>query len=102
MMQHDLFANPSRASRAAYPLFVLLQAQAVEGQTRVVAPLIPITAGFLTSRTLPVVDHEGVRYAVVLELVTNLPTRLLRNPVGSIAQHRDDLTRALDWLFWGI
>jgi hypothetical protein len=28
--------------------------------------------------------------------------RFLRHPVGSIAQYREDLTRALDWLFFGI
>jgi hypothetical protein len=39
---------------------------------------------------------------VLFNLITNLSGRLLRHPVGSIAQYRDDLTRALDWLFFGI
>jgi hypothetical protein len=48
------------------------------------------------------VEHHGQRYAVAVELVTYLPVRLLRQPAGSIAQYRDDLIRAIDWLFCGI
>jgi hypothetical protein len=51
---------------------------------------------------VPVVEHAGATYAVILTLMTNIPDRLLREPVGSIAHYRDDLARALDWLFWGI
>jgi hypothetical protein len=102
MTQHDLFANPNRGMRSSYPLIVLLQARVVDGKTRVVAPLIPATVGVPVSRSLPVVEHQGQRYAVAMELVTNLPARFLRHPVGSIAQHRDDLIRATDWLFCGI
>nr|WP_294522664.1 CcdB family protein [uncultured Rhodopila sp.] len=102
MMQLDLFANPNRGIRPAYPLIVLLQAPVVDGKTRVVAPLIPATVGVPVSRSLPLVEHHGQRYAVAVELVTNLPARLLRHPVGSIAQYRDDLIRAMDWLFCGI
>jgi len=51
---------------------------------------------------LPIVDHGDQRYVVVFNFVTNMPARLLRHPVGSIAHYRDDLTWALDWLFFGI
>jgi hypothetical protein len=37
-----------------------------------------------------------------MRLLGLVPARFLRHPIGSIAQHRDDLTRALDWLFFGI
>jgi toxin CcdB len=102
MTQLDVFANPNRRMRPSYPLLAVLQARVVDGKTRVVAPLIPATVGLPVSRLLPVVEHQGQRYAVAVELVTNLPARLLRDPVGSIAQYRDDLIRAIDWLFCGI
>jgi hypothetical protein len=35
-------------------------------------------------------------------LITHLPGHLLRHPVGSVAKFRDDLSWALDWLFFGI
>ena len=104
MMQHDLFANPNPRSRRAYPLVVVLQADAAEGETRLIAPLAP-HAGPLasgTSRALPVIGHNDRRYAVALPLISALPRNRLRTPVGSVASYRADLTRALDWLFFGI
>jgi hypothetical protein len=101
-MQHDLFANPNRRIISAYPLVVALQANVVEGQTQVVAPLISLSTAVPKSRLLPIVDHDGAGYAVAFGLITHLSSRLLRHPVGSIARYRDDLTRALDWLFFGI
>jgi hypothetical protein len=101
-MQHDLFANPNRRARSLYPLIVALQAKAVDGPNAMIAPLTPVTQRTPVSRLLPVVEHEGGQYAVVFTLMTNLSTRLLRHPVGSIAQYRDELIRAIDWLFCGI
>ncbi|PPQ31231.1 CcdB family protein [Rhodopila globiformis] len=101
-MQHDLFANPSRRSRPLYPLIVALQANIVGGESEMIAPLTPVTPGTPITRLLPIVEHGGGRYAVMFPLMTNLSARLLRHPVGSIAHYRDDLTRALDWLFFGI
>jgi hypothetical protein len=112
--QHDLFANPNRAARSSYPFVAILQAgpvlqaspvlQAgpVGGQTRVIAPLIVVSARVPRSRLLPIVERDGAPYAVMLGLITHLSAQLLRHPVGSIDRYRDDLTRALDWLFFGI
>jgi hypothetical protein len=102
MMQHDLFTNPNRTLRAAYPLVVILRSGVVDGQTQVVAPLIAVSVAVPQARLLPLVDHDGASYAVAFGLITHLPGRLLRHPVGSIARYRDDLSRALDWLFFGI
>jgi toxin CcdB len=100
-MRHDLFLNPNRRERAGFPLIVALQADVAEGEFRVVAPLTAVTSRTPTSRLVPIVEHAGQHYVVLFNLIANLPTRLLRHPVGSIAQYRDDLTRALDWLFLG-
>jgi hypothetical protein len=51
---------------------------------------------------VPIGQHDGQNYAVLFNLITHLSARLLCHPVGSIARCRDDLTRALDWLFFGI
>jgi len=100
-MQHELFVNPSRRARAIYPLIVVLQADVAEGDERVVAPLTTVIGG-RPSRMHPIVRHDGAGLAVVMRLLSTMPNRLLRHPVGSIAQYRDDLSRALDWLFFGI
>ena len=100
-MQHKLFVNPNRSARAIYPLIVVLQADVAEGEDRVVAPLTNVITG-QPSRMHPLIHHEGADFAVVMRLLAMIPGYLLRHPVGSIAQYRDDLTRALDWLFFGI
>jgi hypothetical protein len=101
-MQHDLFQNPNRRERVGFPLIVALQADVAEGAYQVVAPLTAVTMRTPQSRLVPIVEHDGSLYAVVFNLITNLPVRMLRHPVGSIARYRDDLTLPLDWLFFGV
>ncbi len=102
-MQHDLFINPDRRARDVYPLIAVLQADVVESDTRIVAPLTPI--GILPNpptRVFPAVTHDSRDYLVVMRLIGFLPARRLGGSVGSIASYRDDITRALDFLFFGI
>ena len=101
-MQHDLYANPNRRERLGFPLLVELQANIAAGAYRVVAPLTSVNAGTPVNRLVPVIEHDGRKYAVLFNLITNLSARVLRQPVGSIAHYRDDLSRALDWLFFGV
>jgi toxin CcdB len=102
-MQHDLFVNPSRRGRSVYPFIVVLQADVVEADTRIVAPLAAtVTNAPPRSRALPLVPYDGREYVVMMRLIGVLPARHLRQPVGSIARYRADITRALDWLFFGI
>ena len=100
-MQHELFVHPNARARTIYPLIVVLHADVAEGDERVVAPLTRGIPGS-TSRMRPAIRHDGEDFIVIIRLLALLPLRLLRHPIGSIARYRDDLTRALDWLFCGI
>src|ERR1700753_2990 len=99
-MQHELFVHPNKRVRMAYPLLVVLQADVAEGDERIVAPLT-YASGQTPSRMRPLVSHGGEDFMVVMRLLGVVPARFLRHPVGSIAAYRDDLSRALDWLFFG-
>ena len=103
-MQHDLYPNPNARSRRAYPLLVVLQSDYAEGDRRLIAPLAPYVSPFTStaSRALPVVEHDTKRFAVALPLISSLPRSMLRGAVGSLADYRADITRALDWLLFGI
>jgi len=48
------------------------------------------------------VRHEGADYIVALPLLGTLMNLHLRQPLGSLREFRDNLTRALDWIFFGI
>lgn len=100
-MQHELFVLPNKQARTGYPLIVVLQADVAEGDERVVAPLTFASAG-PPSRMRPLVAHDGENFIVVMRLLGLISRRLLRHPIGSIAHYRDDPSRALDWLFFGI
>jgi toxin CcdB len=104
IMQHDLYSNPNTRSRRAFPFVVVLQADLAEGDRRLVAPVAPYVGPFTSaqSRALPLIEHDAKRFAVALPLVSSLPRNMLRRAVGSVAAYRDDITRALDWLFFGI
>jgi toxin CcdB len=102
-MQHDVFVNPGRRFRNAYPFVVELQANVVESNDRMIAPLVPAAdypapAG----RQTPLVRHNGDGYYLAIPLMGALPHNRLRNPVGTIRAYRDDIVRAIDWLFTGI
>jgi hypothetical protein len=56
---------------------------------------MPLAAGHL----MPIVRHDGHEFLLAMELMTSVPISVLRDPPGSIAAHRDDIARAVDWLF---
>jgi toxin CcdB len=103
-MQHDVFANPAPRTRAAFPLVAVLQADlSAEGRSQMIAPMAPRGAmPRAVGRLMPIVRHDGHEFLLAMELMTSVPIGALRDPLGSIAAHRDDITRAVDWLFTGV
>jgi CcdB protein len=102
-MQHEVFVNPSQRFRVAFPLIAELQADVAEGRDRMIAPMVPLAAYPASpGRLSPIVEHDGAAFYLVLPLMGRLPRSRLTKPVGTIKQYRDDITRAIDWLFTGI
>lgn len=101
-MQHDVYANSTQGERRSYPFRVVLQADIDEEAMKIVASLVPVSAVPNRSRLLSIVEHNGQSYGVILHLMTHVPARRLKRPAGSLSAWRDDLTQALDWLFFGI
>ena len=103
-MQHELYTNPVPQMRAAYPYVVQLHADvAAEGDPRVVAQLMPFQAlPKAVGRLMPTVRHGERHYLIGHPLMFSISRMQMRNPLGSIAAYRDEITRALDWLFTGV
>ena len=77
-MQHDLFVNPSRRGGRSIRSWSILQADIVEGDSRIVAPLT--TTAIVPNpptRALPLVIHDGQGYVVMMRLLGFLPARQL-------------------------
>ena len=67
------------------------------------APLAPETAmPPLAGRLIPVVTWTASAYALLVPSLTMLPAADLRRPVANLAQERDRIIAALDYLFLGL
>lgn len=72
-------------------------------ETAVVIPLIPAGQGVTPVRGLmPAVTVEGADWLLAPMLMATVPRPALGPLRGSVAAHRDAITRALDILFHGV
>jgi len=69
--------------------------------TRVVIPLLPHGAGKVVQELNPVVRVGDADYVVMTQELAAVPRSALRRKVGSLADRRDEITRALDVLLVG-
>ncbi len=100
-MQHEVFRNPGPRTRLIRPFLAVLQADVVDGPSKLVCPLYR-TEFLPASRTAPLVIVLGDELSVGIEAIFALRSTMLRSPVASIAAYRDDIVSALDWLFTGL
>lgn len=102
--QFSVLANPIPQARRAFPLIAILQADIADtGDERMVVPMAPRAAlPGVAGRLAPVVRVGDSDYVLAVPKMTTIPVRLLGESVGSIANHRDSVTAALDYLFQGI
>ncbi len=103
-MQYDVYRNPVAAARRAFPYVVVLQHDLAEaGPDRVIAFLAPFAAmPAAPGRLLPTVDVGSERFRLLVPSLTNVPLKALGAVVGNIAEEREKIVRAIDWLFLGV
>lgn len=98
MARFDVFANPD--SRG----FLLdVQANLLDDlNTRVVVPLIPVSAAPLPAKRLnPVFEIGPEPHVMVTQFMAAGPVAILKAPVASFAEHDVEIGNALDMLFVG-
>jgi toxin CcdB len=103
MRQFDVLANPVPRARRALPFVMILQSDLIDtGRDRVVAPLAPSAAmPPLAGRLIPVVTLRENAYALLVPSLTTMPATDLRQVVANLANDRDRIMAALDYLFLG-
>lgn len=70
--------------------------------TRVVIPLLPAANAPVPARILnPVFDLPGGQHVLVTQYMAAMPAKLLKAPLASIEDRRDEVVAAIDLLFRG-
>ncbi|MFY0665508.1 MAG: CcdB family protein [Natronospirillum sp.] len=98
MARFDIFENQSGSG---YLLDV--QSDILSGlNTRVVVPLLPgSSAPSPAQRLNPVFSIEGQELVMATQFMAAVPDSEVRSCVGSLAEHQDEISAALDMLFLG-
>ena len=104
MTQFEVFANPVARARANYPFVVMLQADvARSGRERAMAPVAPRAAfPVVAGRLTPIMAIERDEFVLLVTSVTTIPVQSLGRAVASLADRRDDILAAIDYLFFGV
>lgn len=101
MRQFDVLVNPARGEHGWAPYMVVLQSHYLEPlETTVVAPLIDDAARPVTAVDVRVA-FNGRELVVAVGELRGSALEGHRRAVGSLADHEDDIRRALDRLFSG-
>lgn len=104
MTQFEVFPNPVTRARRAYPHVVVLQADVAQiGRDRAVAPTAPRAAfAAIPGRLTPVVTIEQEDFVLLVTSLTIIPARSLGPAVASLADRREEILAAIDYLFFGV
>lgn len=100
--QFTVYANPNPASRADIPYLLAVQSGLLEVlATRVVIPLFRREAAAPMDRLAPLVAFQGAEFVLMTPQLAGISLADLGEPVGSLAEQRDTVIAALDFLFTG-
>ena len=105
MRQFDVYVNPSKTTRGAYPFIVDVQSDIIsEIATRIVVPL-GRKADFKNKemkRLTPVITYEGEELLLLVPQIASFPAKVLGSPIGSLSHLREEIVAALDFTITGI
>jgi len=104
MAQFTVYRNKSARSKAIFPFLVDVQSDLLEDlQTRVVIPLSK--AGVLTKKPVshltPILKLEGEAYMLMTPELAAISRSDLGAATGSLAERRDAILAAMDFLLTG-
>ena len=105
MAQFDVFRNPSTATRKHYPYLVDIQSPYLEElATRIVIPLgkASLFKNTAMKGLTPEVTFYGEALLLLTPQISSIAKKQLKEPVGSIAHLRDEISSALDFAILGI
>ena len=105
MAQFDVYINPSRTSKKAYPFIVDIQHELISDiATRMVIPLGKLRH-FKNEKMkglTPEIEYEGEKLLLLTPQIAAIPASLLKDSIGSLSHFREDIISSLDFAITGI
>ena len=98
MARFDVYANPNDAG------FLLdVQTDLLEQlNTRIVVPLMPKAKAPRPAKRLnPIFDIGGTPYVMVTQFMAAVPISMLKTAHSTLAHQTDEITNAVDMVFFG-
>jgi len=105
MSQFDVYINPSKKSREAYPYIIDIQNALISDvTTRIVIPLGKLNhfRNEQMDGLTPLIEYESEQYVLLTPQIASMPSKLLKDPVGSVESLRDEIIAAIDFAITGI
>ncbi len=97
-----MVANPDPIDAVQRPYSVVLRSDLVSGlSSTVVAPLVPREQMQGAHRLNPILSVENREYWLATHELFAVDQRILRGKVATLAEHRDAIIAALDFVFIG-
>ena len=101
-MQFDLIRNTTGYREQAVPYFVTVQSDLVyDIQTKVVIPLHRPSTYKPAPRLNPIFSVDGESLTMMTQEIVGLEPRDIGPAVGTLADHRDEIIAAIDFLISG-
>lgn len=105
MAQFDVYDNPNKTSKKAYPYILDIQCSLIDNiATRIVVPLA-LYSKFKNEELkglTPKVSFENNDLLILIPQLSSMPSKSLKNPVGTLSHLRDEIISALDLAITGI
>lgn len=105
MAQFDVYINPSKNTRAAYPYIIDIQNALISDiSTRIVIPLGRLShfRNEQMAGLTPLIEYQSETFILLTPQIASMPANLLKRPVGTLQSMRDDIIAALDFAITGI
>jgi toxin CcdB len=105
MAQFDVYTNPSKHTKKAYPYILDIQHELISDiATRMVVPLGD--AKQLRNEELkgltPKVKFEDNNLLILIPQISSIPLNILKEPVGTLGHIRGEIIAAIDLAITGI
>ncbi|WDE02283.1 CcdB family protein [Thalassomonas actiniarum] len=105
MSQFDVYENPSKKSREAYPYIIDVQNALISDiTTRIVIPLGRLShfRNEKMNGLTPTIRYTNEEFILLTPQIASLPANLLKSPIGSLESMRDEIIAAIDFAITGI